>query len=395
MGQRALLAVAALRAWRPAVQLGEPLGTLAAFAGRGCAVRAALARRVGVQGTPPAGHRARPGGRAGGSAGTRGGPAIGSVATDLVLLAQTEVGELREDVPGRGGSSTLPHKRNPVGAISARAAAITVPGLVASLLICGLGPRVRARRGLLARGVAAHLGAAAHRRLRRGLARGRPRAPRARPGPGGGRARRHGRAAPGRRTSSPRAERPSRRPEGPRHRRRVGQSRRRPAVRRGPRGGAGRHRRHQRRKSSAAAPDPGGPRRRRGSSSSTPSCRPHRPVPPRSTRDRPRAARRRPRRPGPHRPGPRRPGPRRPGPRRPRDPSGGLSATSMSTARWPTPTRRLPSSRRSSPAMRGTASGTARASTAASAASSRCPSSPRCTTTASSRCTCGRPCATA
>ena len=51
-----------------------------------------------------------------------------------MLLAQTEVGEVREDVPGRGGSSTLPHKRNPVAAVSARAAAIAVPGLVASLL---------------------------------------------------------------------------------------------------------------------------------------------------------------------------------------------------------------------------------------------------------------------
>jgi 3-carboxy-cis,cis-muconate cycloisomerase len=59
---------------------------------------------------------------------------VGSVATDLVLLAQTEVGEVREDVPGRGGSSTLPHKRNPVAAVSARAAAIAVPGLVAGLL---------------------------------------------------------------------------------------------------------------------------------------------------------------------------------------------------------------------------------------------------------------------
>ena len=51
-----------------------------------------------------------------------------------MLLAQTEVGEVREGVPGRGGSSTLPHKRNPVAAISAVAAAMRAPGLVAALL---------------------------------------------------------------------------------------------------------------------------------------------------------------------------------------------------------------------------------------------------------------------
>ena len=40
----------------------------------------------------------------------------GKVATDVVLLAQTEVGEVDEGAgPGRGGSSTMPHKHNPVG----------------------------------------------------------------------------------------------------------------------------------------------------------------------------------------------------------------------------------------------------------------------------------------
>jgi 3-carboxy-cis,cis-muconate cycloisomerase len=127
-------AVRALRAWRPAVQLGGAVGTLAAFAGRGRAVRAALARRLDLAEPVLAWHTER--GRVAELAGLlgRAGAAVGSVATDLVLLAQTEVGEVREDVPGRGGSSTLPHKRNPVGAISARAAAVTVPGLVAALL---------------------------------------------------------------------------------------------------------------------------------------------------------------------------------------------------------------------------------------------------------------------
>ena len=40
----------------------------------------------------------------------------------MILLAQTEVGEVRE--PHEGGSSTMPHKRNPVGSTLARACAI-------------------------------------------------------------------------------------------------------------------------------------------------------------------------------------------------------------------------------------------------------------------------------
>jgi 3-carboxy-cis,cis-muconate cycloisomerase len=47
---------------------------------------------------------------------------IGKVALDLVLLAQTEVGEVRERDGGR--SSTMAHKRNPVGATLARACAL-------------------------------------------------------------------------------------------------------------------------------------------------------------------------------------------------------------------------------------------------------------------------------
>lgn len=127
-------AAAALAAWRPAVQLGGAVGTLAAFDGHGRTVRAALARRLDLVDPPLAWHAER--GRIAELAGLlgRAGAAVGSVATDLVLLAQTEVGEVREDVPGRGGSSTLPHKRNPVAAVSARAAAVAAPGLVASVL---------------------------------------------------------------------------------------------------------------------------------------------------------------------------------------------------------------------------------------------------------------------
>lgn len=58
--------------------------------------------------------------------------AVAKVAGDVVLLAQSEVGEVSEARPG--GSSAMPHKRNPVAAISARACAAQAPGLVATLL---------------------------------------------------------------------------------------------------------------------------------------------------------------------------------------------------------------------------------------------------------------------
>jgi 3-carboxy-cis,cis-muconate cycloisomerase len=58
---------------------------------------------------------------------------MAKVAGDVVLLSQTEVGEVREGGEG-GGSSTMPHKRNPVAAVSALAGARQAPGLVATLL---------------------------------------------------------------------------------------------------------------------------------------------------------------------------------------------------------------------------------------------------------------------
>ncbi|WMR32702.1 lyase family protein, partial [Metapseudomonas otitidis] len=53
---------------------------------------------------------------------------------DLSLLMQTEAGELFEPAaPGKGGSSTMPHKRNPVSAAVLIGAATRAPGLVATL----------------------------------------------------------------------------------------------------------------------------------------------------------------------------------------------------------------------------------------------------------------------
>ncbi len=60
---------------------------------------------------------------------------LGKVARDIALLMQTEIGEAFEPAAeGRGGSSTMPHKRNPVSAAVILAAAIRMPGLVATML---------------------------------------------------------------------------------------------------------------------------------------------------------------------------------------------------------------------------------------------------------------------
>jgi 3-carboxy-cis,cis-muconate cycloisomerase len=60
---------------------------------------------------------------------------LGKMARDILLLAQNEVAEVREhEDSDRGGSSTMPHKHNPVGSTLALAAAHRVPGLVSGFL---------------------------------------------------------------------------------------------------------------------------------------------------------------------------------------------------------------------------------------------------------------------
>ncbi|MBJ9976868.1 3-carboxy-cis,cis-muconate cycloisomerase [Pseudomonas sp. S75] len=59
---------------------------------------------------------------------------LGKFGRDVSLLMQTEAGEVFEpSAPGKGGSSTMPHKRNPVGAAVLIAAATRVPGLLSTL----------------------------------------------------------------------------------------------------------------------------------------------------------------------------------------------------------------------------------------------------------------------
>jgi 3-carboxy-cis,cis-muconate cycloisomerase len=63
--------------------------------------------------------------------------ALGVIAADVLLLGRPEIAEVRERaVEGRGGSSTMPHKQNPVLAILVRSAALQAPGLGAQLHSC-------------------------------------------------------------------------------------------------------------------------------------------------------------------------------------------------------------------------------------------------------------------
>jgi 3-carboxy-cis,cis-muconate cycloisomerase len=122
---------ARLRDLRLAAQLGGAAGTLGDL---GPAVLGRFARELGLDEPVIPWHTDRT--RIAELAGALGEAcgATAKVAGDVVLLAQTEVGEVREGVEGRGGSSAMAHKRNPVAAISARAAARQAPGLAATLL---------------------------------------------------------------------------------------------------------------------------------------------------------------------------------------------------------------------------------------------------------------------
>jgi 3-carboxy-cis,cis-muconate cycloisomerase len=126
--------LAEVRDTRLAVQLGGAAGTLASLGDAGPEVLAHLADELGLAEPVLPWHtnRTRPAELAGALGAAAG--VVAKIARDVTLLAQTEVGEAREDAPGRGGSSTLPHKRNPVAAVSALAAAMRAPGLVATML---------------------------------------------------------------------------------------------------------------------------------------------------------------------------------------------------------------------------------------------------------------------
>jgi 3-carboxy-cis,cis-muconate cycloisomerase len=104
-----------------AVQLGGAAGTLASLGERGGEVLGLLAGDLGLEEPVLPWHAARGRMVELGGALTFVAAAAEKPAHDVVLLAQTEVGEVAES--GEGGSSTLPHKRNPAASVRALACA--------------------------------------------------------------------------------------------------------------------------------------------------------------------------------------------------------------------------------------------------------------------------------
>jgi 3-carboxy-cis,cis-muconate cycloisomerase len=115
------------------LQLGGASGTLASLGNAGSAVAEAMAKELGltVPAMPWHTHRDRLADVASAFGISSG--ALGKIGRDLTLLAQSEIGEAVES-KGSGGSSSMPHKQNPVHAVTALAGAIRTPGLVATVL---------------------------------------------------------------------------------------------------------------------------------------------------------------------------------------------------------------------------------------------------------------------
>lgn len=117
------------------LQFGGATGTLASLGDRAPPVMLALARALDLRLPDIPWHTQRD--RLAAVATTCGllVGTLGKIAGDIALSSQTEVGELAEPAePGKGGSSTLPHKRNLVGCNYVAAVAMRVPNLVATML---------------------------------------------------------------------------------------------------------------------------------------------------------------------------------------------------------------------------------------------------------------------
>jgi len=122
-----------IRGQRLAVQFGGAAGTLAPLGDQGPAVRALLAEELGLACPVLPWHteRLRITELAAALAGGCG--VLGKIARDVTLLAQSEVAEVREGTSGAGGSSAMPHKRNPVAAIVILGCTKQAPGLLATI----------------------------------------------------------------------------------------------------------------------------------------------------------------------------------------------------------------------------------------------------------------------
>lgn len=113
--------------------LAAPRALLAPVGADVLVVVASAARRLGLEWTTPW-HTSRAPVTRVGDALTGVSDAYGRIAADVLARARPEVAELREGAAaGRGGSSTMPHKSNPVLSVQVRRTALAAPGLAAQL----------------------------------------------------------------------------------------------------------------------------------------------------------------------------------------------------------------------------------------------------------------------
>ena len=128
-----------------AVQLGGAAGTLASLGPAGARVLGEFARELRLMEPAVPWHTDRVRISDMGSALSLVAGVLGKISQDVILMAQTEVGEVSEPVgEGRGGSSTLPHKRNPILSVTAVAGTRRVLDLAHTLQAAMVGEHERA-----------------------------------------------------------------------------------------------------------------------------------------------------------------------------------------------------------------------------------------------------------
>jgi 3-carboxy-cis,cis-muconate cycloisomerase len=117
-----------------AAQLGGAAGTLASLGDSGLPVLREFALELGLPEPPLPWHTDRTRISTIGEALALLAGVLGKISRDVILMAQTEVGEVAEPPgEGRGSSSTLPHKRNPILSVTAAANARRVQDLARTL----------------------------------------------------------------------------------------------------------------------------------------------------------------------------------------------------------------------------------------------------------------------
>jgi 3-carboxy-cis,cis-muconate cycloisomerase len=128
-----------------AVQLGGAAGTLASLGSAGTQVLGEFARELDLAEPVVPWHTDRVRISDLGSALSLVAGVLGKISQDVILMAQTEIGEVAEPAgEGRGGSSTLPHKRNPILSVIAAANARRVINLSHTLQASMVGEHERA-----------------------------------------------------------------------------------------------------------------------------------------------------------------------------------------------------------------------------------------------------------